>query len=430
MKRWMVLGRAATILFAILAVFSMASCSKTAKAGTTITIWEIQSQDNMRPIFADSVSRFEAANKGYKVNDVVIANEDYKQKIMISLGSDTAPDIFPTWTGGGMIEYIKANRIADLTELMNKNNYKDYFMDAGVSMTVYDNKIWAVPVENCSIAAIFYNSAMFKDFGIAVPTTLDELEAACDKIMAKGVIPFGLPNKTKYFGSFYYMYLVDRLAGPDLFFSAANRTGASFEDEAFLKAGQILQKWAQKGYFGKGYNSLDGETGQHRQMFYNKECAMSLDGSWVVSMFISEKAPIMDDIKIMPFPAVTGGKGDPNNLVGTIGDNFYCINSATKNKEKAFEFIKYLIDDKAVKARIEAGKLPPTKNAYAGNELNTAFLELIKKAKHIQLWYDQYLPSDMAEIHKDSLQALIGLDITPQAYDKIMEENAAKLIKK
>jgi raffinose/stachyose/melibiose transport system substrate-binding protein len=430
MKRWKNASRVAMVLGAILVVLSFASCARTAKAGKTITIWEIQIEDNFRKIFADSVARFEAANKGYKINDVVMANEDYKQKIMISLGSDTAPDIFPTWTGGGMIEYIKANRIADLTEFMNKNNYKDYFMDAGVNMTVYDNKIWAVPVENCSIAAIFYNSAMFKDFGIAVPTTVEELEAACEKIMAKGVIPFGLPNKTKYFGSIYFMYLVDRMAGPDLFFSAANRNGASFEDPVYLKAGQKLQEWAKKGYFGKGYNSMDGETGQHRQMFYNKECAMILDGSWVVSSFITEKAAIMDDIKIMPFPMVSGGKGDPNNLVGTIGDNFYCINSATKDKEKAFEFIKYIIDDKAVKARIEAGRLPPTKNAYAGNDLNTAFLELIKKAQHIQLWYDQYLPSDMAEIHKDSLQALIGLDITPQAYNKIMEENAVKLIKK
>lgn len=391
-----------------------------------ITVWEIQTEDPMREVFADSIARFEEANPGFKVNDVVMANEDYKQKISIALGSDTAPDIFITWTGGGMREYIDADRILDLTEYMNKDNYKDYFLDAAIAQATMDDKIWCVPVENCSIAALFYNKQLFEEYGVEIPTTIEELEAACDLFLENDIVPMALPNRTKYFGSMYYMYLVDRMAGPSLFESAANGGERTFEDEVFTWADEKVQEWAEKGYFGDGYNSLDGETGMHRQMLYNGEAAMELDGSWVVSSFYFEAPDFVDNIGVFPFPAVEGGEGDINNLVGTLGDTFYCINSKAEEPDACFEFIKYIIDETAVEKRINVGRIPPTKNATAENELNTALLGLLNKAQNIQLWYDQYLPSAAAEVHKDSLQALIGLSMTPEEYNKAMLDAVTK----
>lgn len=386
-----------------------------------LQLWHIQTQETMQECIADSVARFEAANPGWKVEVNCFQNEDYKQKIVIALGSNTQPDIFVTWTGGGMVEYIEAGQIVPLTEYMNKDNWKDHYMDAAIAQATYNGEIWCSPTENCSIAAVFYNKAMFEKLGIAVPTTVTELEAACDTLVANGIVPFGLPNKSKYFGSMYYMYLVDRMAGPSLFESAANRTGATFQDEVFTWAGEKLQDWARKGYFGEGYTSMDGETGAHREMFYNEECAMLLDGSWCVSTYYADEAPILDDIGVFAFPAVEGGKGDPNNLVGTLGDTFYCVSSKCANPEMAFEMCKYLIDDVAVEKRIALGRIPPVKSAYVDNAINEALLGLLKAAPSIQLWYDQYLPSDLAEVHKNTLQSLLALEITVAEYDSTME---------
>jgi raffinose/stachyose/melibiose transport system substrate-binding protein len=427
--------RPVVLPLALVVVFSFAGCSKTgggassAQDTKTIALWEIQTESGVDSIITDSLARFETANPGYRVDKNVLQNEDYKSKIVVALGSNTAPDIFVTWTGGGMIEYINADKIIPLTRYLNQNNYKDYFMDAGIAQATYNGDVWAVPVENCSVAGIFYNTAVFDKLGIRVPGTIGELEAVCDKMIANNVIPFGLANKAKYVASFYYMYLVDRYAGPQTFADAANRAnGVTFNDEAFLWAGRKIQEWAEKGYFGEGYNSLDGETGVHRQMFYNRECGMVLDGAWTVSGFYDDQAPV-EDISLFPFPALEGGKGDINNMVGTVGDTFYCISSMTPYADQAFEVIRFLIDEPAVKARIETGRVPPTKNATAGNPLNVTVLDMLQKAPNIQLWYDQYLPSAMAEIHKDQLQALIGLSITPEAYNDTMEKAAQTYLK-
>ena len=52
-------------------------------------------------------------------------------------------------------------------------------------------------------------------------------------------------------------------------------------------------------------------------------------------------------------------------------------------------------------------------------------MDVVSKAKSVQLWYDQYLPPDLAELHKDTCQELLGLTMTPQEVNKAMEEAMA-----
>jgi raffinose/stachyose/melibiose transport system substrate-binding protein len=40
----------------------------------------------------------------------------------------------------------------------------------------------------------------------------------------------------------------------------------------------------------------------------------------------------------------------------------------------------------------------------------------------VQLWYDQYMSSKMAEVHKDTCQALFGLTMTPEEVCKAMQD--------
>ena len=93
----------------------------------------------------------------------------------------------------------------------------------------------------------------------------------------------------------------------------------------------------------------------------------------------------------------------------------------------AFEAIKYLIDNTAVEERIAIGRTPPVKNVYADNDLAQQALDLVLNASGCQLYYDQYLSSAMAEVHKDNLQAMIGLEISPEEYNNIMETSAAEM---
>lgn len=402
------------------------SSTEVTAAPVKLTLWHIQTTDPMPGIIEDSMKRFKADNPNYDVEISAMQNDAFKTKLQIAMSSETMPDIFPHWSGGPMNQYVDSQKLADLTTFMNENNYKDHFMDAAVNQVTYKDKLWAVPVENTAVAMIFYNKDLFAKYNLQVPTTTKELEAVCDTLKSKGIIPFSLANKTQWTGSMYYMYLVDRVGGASAFNDATARTG-SFENDAFTQAGNIIQDWVKKGYYNKGFNGLDEDSGQSRTLLYSEKAAMTLMGSWFLSTAAGENKDFMSKVGSFPFPAVEGGKGDPNSVVGTVGDNFYSVAASSKDPAGAFKAITYMIDDTAVAKRIEAGRIPPVKGVKVSDPLLQAVLDSVQKAPSVQLWYDQYMPPEMAQLHKDTSQAIFGLAKTPEQVNKEMEELAKKV---
>ncbi len=390
----------------------------TARQEKNITFWHIQNTGDGPMLLQQAADRYMADNPDVNVEVVPMQNDPYKTRIRTAMGAGDAPCIFLSWGGGPLYEYVKAGQVIDLTDYMNADDYAaNRFVPASLSNVTFDGKIYGVPVENTSVAVIFYNKAIFEKYGLEPPATWDDLLAVSQTLIDNGVSPFSLANKTKWTSSMYYMYLVDRIAGPEVFASAANRTGGSFEDPAFVQAGQMIQDLVNMGAFNEGFNGLDYDTGQGRMLIYAEQAAMELMGSWEIGNFLSENPDFYaDDLGIIPFPAVEGGVGDPTDVVGTVGDNYYSISPTCEYPDEAFALLQYVIDDESVALRIASGRVPPVKGVAEMIEepILQQIVQLVENAASVQLWYDQYLPPELGEVHKDTMQALFGLDITPE----------------
>lgn len=393
-----------------------------------ITMWHIQTQEVVSKTIEDSMKRFEEDNPGYKVDVVAMANDAYKTKLVTAMAAGELPDVFIHWTGGPMTSYVDSDMLYDLTDLMNENNYKDQFLDASIKQATYKDKIWAVPVENVSPALLYYNKDMFAEFGLSEPKTLDEFEQVCDALLEKGVIPIALANKTKWTGSIIYGYILDRIAGPTAFEDAYSGK-RSFTEDDYVKAAQKFQEWAEKGYFGDDFNALDYDSGQDRNLLYNDDAGMYIMGGWFLFTAQAEQPDFVKKIGILQFPANSDSKGSAGDYIGTIGDNFYSVAKSSKEPEMAFKAITYLLDDTAVKERIDEGKIPPLKDVDLTDDLSIAISDAAQSAEYMQLWLDQYLPNEQAEVHKDALQQLLDGSITPEEYGKMMDDTIADLNK-
>jgi raffinose/stachyose/melibiose transport system substrate-binding protein len=88
----------------------------------------------------------------------------------------------------------------------------------------------------------------------------------------------------------------------------------------------------------------------------------------------------------------------------------------------AFKAITYLLDDQAVSERIAAGKIPPLKGLELTDEISRIISDSASSATYMQLWLDQYLAPEDAELHKDELQKLFGGSITPEQYNASMNK--------
>ena len=158
---------------------------------------------------------------------------------------------------------------------------------------------------------------------------------------------------------------------------------------------------------------------------------MELMGSWQISTVQAENPDFYANMGFFPFPRLEEGAGDPSDVVGTVGDNFYHISSSCEAPDAAFELLTYLIDDESVDLRIAAGRVPPV--VGIANKIEEPLLQevvgMVENAASVQLWYDQYLPPELGETHKDLMQALFGLELTPEEVASRQEAAAVAFYK-
>ena len=384
-----------------------------------ITFWNVGTEGADLETYELAIKQFnENTTSGYTIENVPTQNDKYKEKLVIAMSSGECPDMYTTWSGGPMDQYIDAGYAQPIDDLASQYKLQDKYMEGALAQATYKDQLYAIPVKNISVAGIYYNKALFEQYGIEVPKTVSELEAAADTFVENGIVPFTLANGPKWTGSMYFQLLAARKGGLEPFQKAAAGEG-SFEDECFEYAGEKIQEWVNKGYFPEGVNSLDEDAGQAKQLIYQESAAMMLTGSWYTGTFSTDSPEFYEKMDWFSFPAVDGSDADTSIQIGTIGDQFVSFNCEGEKLDAAFECASYYASDEAQQVMVENGKIPPTKDAESlvTDPISKKVLEAANNASSTQLWWDQYLAPEVAQVHLDTCQELFGLTMTPEEAD-------------
>jgi raffinose/stachyose/melibiose transport system substrate-binding protein len=397
----------------------------------SITLWDVETSSVLGEIVEEHGEMFEALNPGYDFKVVHIQNDPYKTKLKVAMGAGTPPDLFYTWGGGPLLEYINSGMVQPLDEIEEALRAK--FIPSAFSAITFDGHVYAVPWQGLTGVFFWYRKDIFEKYGLEVPTTLVEFEAVCETLKDNSIIPIALAGKNKWTESFYYMYLADRFGGEDAFKDAwARKEGASFDSESFVKAAQTIQDWVNKDYFPRGFNGMDEDTGAARVLIYSGKAAMYLMGTWFPNTYANENPEIAEKLGFFNFPAVEDGKGNPTNLIGSAGQGFMALTTTSKEKIKAMDFLRNYIEDPIwIEKSVASGLVPPVKHAasyVAEDALLSSIASEFSKANHVQMYYDQYLPPELGEAHKDIVQKIFGLNVTPEESAKEHEEAVVEFL--
>lgn len=398
-----------------------------------ITFWNVGTEGADKETYEMAIRQFEEnSQSGYTIENIPTQNDKYKEKLVIAMSSGECPDMYTTWSGGPMNEYIDSGYAQPLDDLYEKYGMKERFMEGALEQASYNGQLYAIPVKNISIAGIYYNKALFEQCGVSVPTTVSELEAACDTFLAKGIIPFTLANGPKWTGSMYFQCLAARKGGLEPFQKAAG--DGTFEDESFVYAGEKIQEWVNKGYFPEGFNSMSEDDGQAKAFFYTEEAAMYLTGSWNTAAFKTDSEDAGNDfyskVDWFSFPAVDDSGADASILCGTMGDQFISFNCTDEKLDAAFEFATYLSSEETIDYMVNASLIPPVTGVEEKitDPVSKSIIDAANKASAVQLWYDQYLNPTVANAHLDGNQEVFGLTMTPEDANKKMQEAQAEYL--
>ena len=388
-------------------------------------MWALSDQT----ILKDSVDAYNKDHPSAKITLQLFANDDYKQKLRVAFGAKQGPDIFFSWGGGALNDYVKSGNVA---EIGSADVDLSKFTPNVVKTATFDGKVYGVPCNGLAPVFLYYNKKVLAKAGVRPPKTVEELTAAVAALKAKGVTPISLAANSKWPTMMWQEYLLDRVGGSKVFDQISGGDAAGWTDPAVTRANQVVQDLVSAGAFGGNASSMSYDQGASTALVYTGKAAMELMGTWEYANFVKASPGFVTDgnLGYTAFPTVAGGTGDPNSIVGNPS-NFLSVNTATRNKSAAMTYLKdYVLNSAQVDALLAAGSVPPVNGLDAKlaavTSADKAWLEFVygavQKAPTFQLSWDQALPSQQADPLLTNIDRSFLKQITPAQFGQNMSK--------
>ncbi|MEG0769793.1 MAG: extracellular solute-binding protein [Ruthenibacterium sp.] len=183
-----------------------------------------------------------------------------------------------------------------------------------------------------STMQVMYSKTAFEKAGIkAVPTTWDELMAACEALKGQGIIPFTVDDA---YMAAMFGYFMDRIVGFDTTKAVA---GGDFTNAAVLETAKVFEDMIKKGYIDPRAAGNVFPAGQ--STIANGEVAMYLNGTWLPNE-IKKETPA--DFKWGTFALPNCKEGGDGAESNNFGSQCFAVNKDCKYPNAAFALIAYL----------------------------------------------------------------------------------------
>ncbi len=367
----------AALLSVAMVATVFAGCSKKEDSGDvqeiTWMFWDDldASEDLITIGYKEVIERFNKDYEGkYHVTPITTNLEEYDAKLNAKIAASECPDVFICNPGPNMDVYVNNGSAKDLTDILT-NKEKDWYntFTKGIfERMTYDGKIYAVPT-NFAAALVFYNTEMFANAGVAVPTNFTEFIAACQKLQDAGYTPISCSAGTAWCLSMVAGYLCDRAGGPDNL-AGVNAGTLDWTSETFVTAANKLVELSKYFQSTAAGDSNDIATAA----FYNEEAAMLIQGSWVIGQINGSNPAFESKCGVFSFPAIEGG-ADPNRMI--VKTDNLLMSATTKSEEACIALMKYFTDETAQKYTAEVGGKIPIINVEFDKEKAPAQLNYV-----------------------------------------------------
>lgn len=142
------------------------------------------SEDAFAPIYGAMVENFEASHEGIKVDTYFDPYSSYLDQLLIASAAGNGPDVAHIKTEW-LPQFLALGVLKDLTPYVSDEFLAD-FSESAIEAATVDGQLVGIPWF-CNAYAILYNKDLLEQAGITeLPTTMDELIAAAEKISELG----------------------------------------------------------------------------------------------------------------------------------------------------------------------------------------------------------------------------------------------------
>lgn len=412
---------------ALLATGCTGGGGTSADGDVTLTFWHNSTTGPGKAFWEKTAADFTKENPKVKIKIQAIQNEDMDGKLQTALNSGDGPDIFMARGGGKLADVVAAGQAMDITDSIDDAT-KSAVSEGVLNSFAVDGKIYGMPTAVLP-GGLFYSKDQFAKAGITTtPTTIPELETATEALKKSGTQAIALGGKDAWPAAHWYYFFALRECSQDTMNKAAE--SRSFDDKCWLKAGQDLQSFADTKPFNDGFLTTTAQqgAGSSAGLLANHKAAMELMGAWdpgVIASLTPDQKPLAD-LSWFPFPAIDGGKGKADAMMGGV-DGFTCAAKAPKKECTAF--LNFFMQKKYQEAYATAFQtLPASKDAQdvVTDPALKSILEAYNKAPYVSVWLDTLYGQSVGNALNAGVVDMLAGKGSPEAIVKAVNDAGAK----
>jgi len=277
----------------------------------------------------DIIPAFEKSHPGITVEYAPVDTNDYNAAIQSQIEGGTGPDVIMCRPFDVNRSWIEQGYFDSLAELDAISTFPESALAAWEGD---DGTPYCVPVASV-LAGFYYNTAIFDELGLEVPTTQAEFLDVLDAIKKDGTYtPLALGSADGWQLAYNMLYQV----GPNAWHGEDGRLGLidgskKLTDPDFVEGFRVFDSFTD--YLPKGYESISYED--MTQLFTLGQAAILPDGSWQISQVTSTGL----DVGVFGAPPAAAGE---QRYQQEMADMAFGLNAAGKQKEAATEFLEWL----------------------------------------------------------------------------------------
>ena len=334
----------------------------------------------------DLIPEFESAT-GAKVEVTQLAEDQLSDQYNVKLNAGTDEiDVL-------MYRPLQENKLfasngylASLSDRVTADSAWDWndFQEGPASLTSFEGEVVGVPIIT-ERTVLYYRKDLLEAAGVAVPTTLDELEKAAAAVHAANPDVAGYIGRTgksaavTQFSAFLYSFGGDWLDGEK------SLIGSPEARQAYEFYGRLINGYT------KATINPEMSWPEAFAVFQQGQAAFIADAdSLYKNMTDPSQSTVSENVGFAPFPAGPAGSKPYNVAAWALG-----VNEASANQDAAWEFIKWATSKdvglKMAKLGVSGARASVWENAEATADYPAELVEAIKVNGANGIGYDRPL---------------------------------------
>ncbi|MFT3888511.1 MAG: sugar ABC transporter substrate-binding protein [Arachnia sp.] len=308
-------------------------------AAKTVTVWHYYSVDAQVAALDAYKQSFEAAHEGVTVENVYVPQDQINAKVITAAGSGTGPDVV-VFDGYSATTLIAGNALQPLDSYWAGFEGADQVAEGAIAQ--FDGKTYSVQ-GYVNTLALFYNKDVLAEAGVEPPTTMEELEAAMEKVATvgkQGIVLSGQPDVQGAFQAYPWI----------------TYEGFTYENpaaDALVAAFSRVRGWVEKGWLSQQVATWDQNV--PFTQFVAGGIAFAQNGNWQLSN-IRENSEF--EWGVVPLPV------GPNGKI-YLGGEAQGIGSQSKDPDLAWQYLSetFFAKDGQLEAMKHMGAIPTRTDA-------------------------------------------------------------------